>query len=266
MTAYAEGEPCWADAVLPDVEAGKRFYGELMGWTFGEPDPARHGYAMAFRGGRPVAALMAKPDGRMPTTWNVYFATDDAAATARAVRAADGQVIMGPEPVGRFGTMAMAVDPSGGVFGLWQGGLQTGFGERDAPGAFCWTELRTRDAEAADPFYRAVFGYRGEQIGRAGGDFDYEVWTLGEEPDAVYAGGRHQMGPELPPELPSHFDLFFGVADCDAAAAAVRALGGRVLTEPQDSPHGRLAAVADDQGAHFTVIDLSRAAGAASGG
>ena len=35
MAAFAEGEPCWVDVSLPDVEAGKRFYGELFGWTFG---------------------------------------------------------------------------------------------------------------------------------------------------------------------------------------------------------------------------------------
>ena len=37
---FAEGVPCWADAMLSDVEAGKRFYGELFGWTFGEGEQA----------------------------------------------------------------------------------------------------------------------------------------------------------------------------------------------------------------------------------
>ncbi|MFE4643233.1 VOC family protein, partial [Streptomyces sp. NPDC056730] len=28
MDAFAEGTPCWVDVSLPDLEAGKRFYGE----------------------------------------------------------------------------------------------------------------------------------------------------------------------------------------------------------------------------------------------
>jgi predicted enzyme related to lactoylglutathione lyase len=52
---------------------------------------------------------------------------------------------------------------------------------------------------------------------------------------------------------------YFAVADADAAAAAVGATGGTVLREPVDSPHGRLAVVADPWGAAFTVIRLPMA-------
>lgn len=34
MAAFARSAPCWVDVQLPDLEAGKRFYGELFGWTF----------------------------------------------------------------------------------------------------------------------------------------------------------------------------------------------------------------------------------------
>jgi uncharacterized protein len=259
MTAFAAGAPCWADVMLPDLAAGKRFYGGLLGWTFAQPDPDRHDYTMALHEGKAVAALMAKPDGRMPTAWNVYFASPDAAATAAGVRAAGGQVIAGPEAVGTSGTMLVAADPSGGVFGVWQAGDNAGFEDHDGPGSFCWTELSARDTAAVDPFYASVFGYRGEQLGEAGGEFDYMVWTQGDEREKRYVGGRIRMGSDVPAEMPSHFTLYFGVDDCDAAVEAVRGLGGRVDREPQDSPHGRLAAVTDDQGAHFTLIDRSRA-------
>jgi hypothetical protein len=36
--------------------------------------------------------------------------------------------------------------------------------------------------------------------------------------------------------------------------AKVAELGGKVLDQPHDSPHGRLAVVADDQGGTFVVI------------
>ena len=79
-SAYGEGVPCWVDAQLPDVEAGKRFYGELFGWTFEEQ---RYGGSVwAHQRGEPVAALARKTDGRLPTVWTVYFCTPDVEALA----------------------------------------------------------------------------------------------------------------------------------------------------------------------------------------
>src|SRR2546421_2782717 len=177
MAAYAEGVPCWADLFVPDVGAGKRFYGELFGWTFQDDEADRNTFTIALNDGKPVAALLPKTDGRMPTAWNLYLASPDAAATAERVRQAGGQVIVGPGQVGEHGTMLIAADPGGAVFGVWQAGTQTGFGQKGEPGSFAWTELLTRESARVDPFYRAVFGYEGQQIGEAGGDFDYEVWS-----------------------------------------------------------------------------------------
>lgn len=105
MAAFAQSAPCWVDVQLPDLEAGKRFYGELFGWTFRAGDGFRTGdgfragggpYADALSGGALVAALAAKQDGRMPTAWGVYFATDDITASVARVREAGGQVITEP--------------------------------------------------------------------------------------------------------------------------------------------------------------------------
>jgi predicted enzyme related to lactoylglutathione lyase len=31
---FSDGEPCRAGVSRPDLAAGRRFYGELVGWTF----------------------------------------------------------------------------------------------------------------------------------------------------------------------------------------------------------------------------------------
>ncbi len=41
--------------MLPDLEAGKRFYGELFGWTFSEGSAEHGGYTDAYRDGRAAA-------------------------------------------------------------------------------------------------------------------------------------------------------------------------------------------------------------------
>ncbi|MDG9704560.1 VOC family protein [Streptomyces sp. DH37] len=186
--ASAEGTPCWTDAMLPDLEAGKRFYGELFGWTFGDPAPPERGsYTIALLDGERVAALAHKPDGRLPTAWTIYFATPDAAATARRIRAAGGQLVTEPVAVGGAGVagiagvagvMATAVDPGGAAFGLWQPGTLTGFGTVRRPGSYVWTEVCTREREAVDAFYAEVFGYgmhpASARAGGSGGAADAE--------------------------------------------------------------------------------------------
>ncbi|KUF19673.1 VOC family protein [Streptomyces silvensis] len=288
---FAEGVPCWVDATLPDVEGGKRFYGELFGWTFEDSSPAecepdggsgqgggsrpggwsgqsgwngpggRSGpgvqYTRAFLGGEPVAGLAPKSDGRMPTSWTVYLATPDAAALAVRVKGAGGQMITDPVPVGPYGTVGLAADPEGAVFGLWQAGTHPGFGRQREPGSFCWTEVYARSTEV-DLFYEGVFGYGSldleDELGDGGEDF--RIWSpAGTEagPGTAF-GGRAVMADGFPPEMPPHFLNYFVVADCDAAIATARRLGGRVRDEPVDTPYGRIGALVDNQGAAFAVL------------
>ncbi|MER7954128.1 VOC family protein [Streptomyces sp. NPDC096030] len=254
MAVFTEGTPCWVEAQLPDLEAGKRFYGELFGWTF---DPDRD---EALSDGRRVAGLVPKRDGRMPTTWTVFLATENAGTLAARIKAAGGQMIMEPYPVGPFGVLALAADPGGAVFGLRQAGDDEGFEKTMLPGSFCWMEVYTRERDAVDTFYASVFGYLGRQVdadeeGREGG-FDYRVWSPpGSRPgDDTAFGGRAVLTEAFPAEMPGHVLLYFAVADCDAACATAVELGGRVTNPPFDTPHGRIAVLRDNQGARFAVL------------
>lgn len=258
MAAFDAGLPCWVDATLPDPEAGRRFYGELFGWTFEEADPDYAHYTPALSGGRTVGALTGDPHGQASAAWNLYFATPDAAAAARRVGEAGGKVLAGPLGIGDAGTVVLATDPGGAAFGLWQPGTRTGFDVQGEPGSFFWPEIYTRDKAAVDPFYETVFGFAGQQISE-GTEFDFKLWSLpGRE---MPVAGRLQMSDSLPAEIPAHALVYFSVADCDAAAATIRRLGGSVSREPSDSPFGRSALVADDQGARFAIMGPVESAG-----
>ncbi|MFD4525413.1 VOC family protein [Streptomyces sp. NPDC058470] len=243
--AFPEGVPCWIDVQLADVAAGRRFYGELFGWTFEEghhPDepgaPAR-GAVRAHHHGEPVAALVPKRDGRMPTVWTVYFATPDVTVLADRIEAEGGRLITAPTPVGDFGTRALAADPEGAVFGLWQAGAHPGFGRRYEPGTFCWAELYARDMATVDQFYGTVF------LDALFG------------PDASPDFGRAPVSDVFPSEMPPHFLVHFGVEDCEAVIGTVNRLGGRVQAAPFDTSYGRVAVVTDNQGASFAVLQRS---------
>ncbi|MET7359261.1 VOC family protein [Streptomyces sp. NPDC005562] len=253
---YAEGVPCWVDAMLPDVAGGKRFYGELFGWTFDEGAGPEYGhYAQAYADGTPVAALAPKADGRMPTVWTVYLATPDAAALGERIRAAGGSMIREALPVGPYGTMALAADPEGAVFGLWQGGTHPGFGRRQRPGSYCWTEVYSRDKQLVDPFYEGVLGYRGFDLDLDGEEF--RAWSpAGTElgPETAVGGRALLTDTASEVRMPPHFLVYFAVTDTDAVAAAVPRLGGRIRRAPADTPYGRIAVLTDNQGATFAVL------------
>lgn len=269
MAAFAESTPCWVEVSLPDLEAGKRFYGELFGWTFGAAADAEarlveyRRYAEAFSEGKRVAGLGAKRDGRMPTVWGVYFATGDAVALSARIEEAGGRLVRGPAAAGRAGVLAQAADPAGAVFGIWQTGDGAGFERKGLPGSFCWTEVYTRDKDRVDPFYEGVFGFRGTDV-PGDSDIDFRLWTpAGAPPGGAGAiGGRSVITDAFPAELPGHFLTYFAVADCDRTAGTAVRLGGRITAPPFDIASGRMAVLVDDQGASFAVLE-ERGAGAA---
>ena len=145
--------------------------------------------------------------------------------------------------------MAVLADPSGAVFGLWQAGTMIGASLVNEPGGLVWEDLRSTDPAAARSFYGALFGYQYEVLEMAGPD--YATFQLPSEPH-VLGGMGGLMG--LPDGTPSHWLVYFQVADTDAATAAAEQAGGTVVTPPMDTPFGRMACLADPDGATFMVM------------
>ncbi|MFG2997585.1 VOC family protein [Streptomyces sp. NPDC048340] len=264
MAEFKEGAPCWLDAMFSDLEGAKAFYGDVLGWTFGEASTEYGNYTQAYSDGKAVAAVVPPmPGGEAPSQWCLYFASPDAAATAEKVKAAGGELLMEPMQVGSFGTMLIAKEPSGAVFGVWQPGDHKGFEKMGEPGSYAWAEVFTREPDKADGFLSKVFPYGAQQM-EAGddhgtADMDFKVFSVGAKDNPVL--GRMKMGDEFPPELPSYVQVYFAVPNCDEAVAKTKALGGKLHFGPMDSPFGRFAAVADPQGAVFAVIDMSTTVG-----
>lgn len=257
MAETVVGVPCWADVMLPDLAAGKRFYGALFGWTFDEEAEGADSYAPALLDGRFAAALGQKTDGRMPTSWTQYLAAPDAAETAERVRAAGGVVITEPLEVGSApaGVLGIAADPGGAVFGFWQSLGFGGFEVSRRPGAYVWTEVYVREKHRVDAFYREVFGYGTADISEEG--FDFLLWAPeGEPPDETNAvGGRCMITDAFVEEMPPHFLTYFMVEDCEQTVLLAQELGGRAVFPVENSQYGRFAVIADDQGATFAVLD-----------
>jgi len=251
-TPWPDGTPCWADLGAPEIAKATEFYSDVFSWTIQPGGPETGGYSVAELNGRGVAGIgpqMGPPEA--PTMWMTYLATSDADATAAKIKGAGGQLVMEPMDVMDAGRMAVAVDPAGAVFGVWQARAFPGAQIVNEPGAMCWNEQLSRDFEGSKAFYAAVFGY---EYGDMSGDgFSYATFKV----DGRDAGGIGDLHAGVPAGTPAGWRLYFGTADTDASVARVQANGGSVTREPIDHPYGRMATVADDQGALFSLLGVT---------
>jgi uncharacterized protein len=266
---YIPGVPCWVDTSQPDPEATLVFYRGLFGWEFENamPDGTEGKYFIGRIRGGDVAAVGSIPEGAPPmAVWNTYVWVANADETASKARDAGGGVTTEPFDVMEFGRMAVLTDPEGAVFCVWQAKNHKGAKVVNEHGSLNFNGLATRDAESAEAFYGAVFGW--QTLALPAG----LMWTLpgyGDHLEERSPGLREQtaqMGaPEgfidvvatLNPiadddsETPAHWSVTFGVDDAHAAAAKASELGGEVVAGPFDAPWSRMAVIKDPQGAPF---------------
>ncbi|MEY9935597.1 putative enzyme related to lactoylglutathione lyase [Catenulispora sp. GP43] len=251
MTEYVPGTPCWVDLGTTDLEAAKKFYGALFGWSSQvAEDPAAGGYTMFLLNGEQVAGAMTTMSPEQPVAWNTYVAVDDADATMTRAQAAGAKTIMPPMDVTDVGRMAMFADPTGAVLGLWQPKSMKGAGLVNEPGSLTWDELNTRDAEAAKAFYAATFGWDAATAKMDGMEYT-ELKVNGR----TVAGLMVMDDEHFPKETPPHWAVYFGVADCEASVAKVGKLGGTVVVPTTPIPMGRFAVCQDPQGGYFSMFE-----------
>jgi len=161
---------------------------------------------------------------QVPSHWMPYFAVADADTSAKRIGELGGSVMLEPRDI--------------------------------EPGTYCWSELVTTDVEGSKTFYGAVFGWGSESYGPQGPG-GYTEWKLGGHS----IGGMMARPENMPPQVPSHWVVYFAVADADASAKRIGELGGSVMSEPRDIEPGRFALATDPAGALFSVIALKEGLG-----
>ncbi len=250
---WPAGTPCWVDLAVPDMEAATGFYEAVLGWAFDPATDDTRGYRIARRRGAAAAAVGPRrsrgTDQWSPKAgaWTLYFASDDVEYSAFAITAAGGELLLPPGQVGREGRLLVASDPAGAAFGVWQAGEHIGAELVNEPGGLTWEDLRSTDPDPARDFYKAVFGFQNAALEMAGPD--YCVFSLPGEDFPL--GG---MGATMGEPGGSHWLVYFGVDDADAAAERALDSGGAVHRAPFETPFGRMAGLADPAGAGFMAV------------
>ena len=249
-TPWPDGTPCWVDLGASDIPKAIDFYSSQFGWDIEPGGPEVGGYSMARLDGRQVAAVgpIMGPPGT-PSAWTTYFASADADATATRIVSAGGQIMMGPMDVMDEGRLVVASDVTGATFGVWQGRNHTGVQVANVPGAFTWGEHMSLDFEGAKAFYAAVFGYEYGDMSSDG--FSYATLLINGQ-QVVGGIGAFPGGQDAGRQ--AFWSVYFGASDTDKSVEAAVTHGGRVLRPAADSPYGRMAILADPEGAVFSLI------------
>jgi uncharacterized protein len=247
---YDDGVPSWVDMGSTDLDKSKEFYGALFGWNCPEGLPEAGGYSVCDLGGKTVAGLGPQMNPDAPPSWMTYVNVDDADASVGKVAPAGGAVLAAPMDVMDAGRMAIVADPLGAVIGMWQPNEHTGAQLANEANTYCWSELITTDLDKSKAFYKAVFGWDGEDQGPPGGPPAYTEWKV----SGRSVGGMMLKNDTMPADMPPNWGVYFAVDDIDATVDKAQELGGALFFGPADIEPGRFAVLADNVGAVFNAI------------
>ena len=259
--ATRTGMPIWYELLTSDVDAAKRFYGDIVGWTttaFPSPGGGMQ-YNIFNVGETGVAGLAELPDGA-PTggpAWLSYFYVADVDASVTEVEKAGGKTHMPPTDLPGVGRIALLNDPQGVLFYVMTPDPAMGDQENSCfsatlPGRCSWNELVTSDQKAALPFYSSLLGWTSKEAMPMGEMGDYTFIDCGD----VRLGA---MMDRASPEQPLKWTFYFAIPDVDAAVDKVKAHGGTVIMGPMDVPGGqRIILAVDPQGASVGFVSGER--------
>jgi predicted enzyme related to lactoylglutathione lyase len=249
------GSFCWFELHTSDGPAATEFYKSLFGWeALGIPIGPDDVYTMLKQNGGDVGALhqmhAEEMSNGIPPHWLTYILVESADQSTAKARELGAKILMEPFDVMGAGRMSVVQDPQGAIFAVWQAGDHKGASVMGVPNSFCWGELSTSNTSAALGFYSSLFGWTTKPMDI--GDNPYiELFSNG-----VPIGGMMQLSEQIG-DVPSHWLIYFAVANCDATVEKAVALGSSIKLPPQDIPTvGRFSVIQDPQGAVFAVIAL----------
>jgi uncharacterized protein len=249
------GDFIWYELMTPDHDAATRFYGAILGWQVAPSKQEGMDYRVFSAGEAEVGGFMVLTDamtaGGARPCWAGYIAVDDTDAAVSAIKAAGGEVMMGPDTIPGIGRFAFVADPQGVMFYVMtdtSGEESHAFSKHEPKLGHCaWNELATSDPAGAWAFYGDQFGWTKE------GELD-----MGDMGTYEFVKTDAMIGAIMPkmPEMPvSAWTFYFRVPDIDVAAAAVKAGGGVLHMEPMEIPGGEFSlSAADPHGAVFGLV------------
>jgi uncharacterized protein len=114
------GALSWNELTTRDPGAAKSFYGEVFGWAYEEKEFDRGAYTIIALEGKGFGGITDRMPAELPAHWLVYFAVEDADATAANATGRGGEVAVGPFDIDEVGRIVVIKDPWGAIFAAIQ--------------------------------------------------------------------------------------------------------------------------------------------------
>ncbi|MBV9100580.1 MAG: VOC family protein [Candidatus Dormibacteraeota bacterium] len=119
------GAVCWVELTSRNLDAAKRFYTDVFGWTATKSEIASdmEYWTFSLSEGQSFAGGLQAPEqmpAEVPSYWQPYIAVDNADATAAKAKELGATVMVEPADIPNTGRFAVIGDPLGGVFGILQ--------------------------------------------------------------------------------------------------------------------------------------------------
>ena len=238
------GRFVWRDLMTKDVNAAKRFYGELFGWRFENVKRGEHPYVIARLAGAPVAGIVdVSAIADAGPQWISFMSVADVDKTTSLVQSNGGKILVTPRNLGSIGRAAVVADPQGAPLGFAQLRRDVPDPVQPTTGHFFWQEYLARDANEALAFYKGLIGYESSILEtRLGVEYHVLRTTRGR-------AGLFRL-PEKVEGVQPNWLPYVLVDDPSALAAKVSGLGGRIVVPAApERRNGSLVVVADPGGA-----------------
>ena len=106
---------CWNELSARNVDAAKKFYPALFGWTLKESPE----YTEFHQGPLAIGGMMeSQAPPHVPSHWLPYIAVDDCDASAARAESLGGRMLMPPMDIPKVGRFTVVFDPQGAAFAI----------------------------------------------------------------------------------------------------------------------------------------------------
>jgi len=248
QTHYTPGRFVWHELVTSDIEAARRFYGELVGWHFERDCSAPQPYMHLTQNGQRVGAMVQRPGPHVPPHVLGFVSVLDLDGVLEHARTHRAAVLVPPlhTPIG---PAAVLQDPQGAVLGLCRA-IDGAAPVPQTPqvGSFCWSQLNTSDAQRAAAFYSNVFSWHNDPHDAIEGR------------SAFTQGTRRLAGlVQATQGTFAHWLTYLSVDNLERARVLTRQLGGSIMIETTDlAGIGQAVVVQDSVGTIIGLVEPTR--------
>ncbi|HTK12613.1 MAG TPA: VOC family protein [Xanthobacteraceae bacterium] len=249
---------CWYELMATDGPAAEAFYSHVVGWKTEDAGMPGMKYTLLKAGDTRVAGCMTMPsqgcvEGAKPG-WIGHVGVADIDATVKRVTAEGGAILREPTDIPNVGRFAIARDPQGAIFFMFQGnGPMPPQPAPGTPGTVGWHELYANDDwEKAFAFYSKLFGWTKSTAMPMGEMGTYQLFAA----NGVDIGGMMNKMPGGPGPM---WNFYINVESLDAAVTRATEKGATVIHGPSEVPgQAWIVQCLDPQGVMFSMVAPKR--------